>query len=168
MYSTSVDSTVAVPLKYIEFGGAGGGGDDDDSVQNTPVILMHGLLGSKRNFSSIGTALSRQLKKKRRVFAVDLRNHGDNDASNWKSSMSYGDMADDLLHFLDLNGMEKAVLVAHSMGGKGEVIFNCNIVRLFVCALLQSYVFSSCTSLFFVISREGGWVGCVGYCTCSI
>lgn len=125
MYSTSVDSTVAVPLKYIEFGGAGGGGDDDDdSVQNTPVILMHGLLGSKRNFSSIGTALSRQLKKKRRVFAVDLRNHGDNDASNWKSSMSYGDMADDLLHFLDLNGMEKAVLVAHSMGGKVAQAFS--------------------------------------------
>ena len=132
IYSTSVDSNVAVPLKYTEFGGAGG--DDDDSVQNTPVILMHGLLGSKRNFSSIGTALSRQLKKKRRVFAVDLRNHGDNDASTWKSSMSYGDMADDLLHFLDLNGMEKAVLVAHSMGGKGEVIFKWNDeVLLFVC-----------------------------------
>lgn len=87
--------------------------------ENPPVILLHGLLGSKRNFSSIGTALSRQLvKKKRRVLALDLRNHGENDVSSWRDSMSYGEMARDVLHFLDESGIKKAVFVGHSMGGK--------------------------------------------------
>ena len=41
-----------------------------------PVLLLHGLLGSKRNFSTLGKALSTQLDRKRRVLALDLRNHG--------------------------------------------------------------------------------------------
>lgn len=41
-----------------------------------PVIFLHGLLGNKKNFISLGTSLAAQLQTPRRIIAVDLRNHG--------------------------------------------------------------------------------------------
>jgi alpha/beta hydrolase fold len=41
-----------------------------------PVLFLHGLLGSKRNFASLGASLASQLDSKRRILAMDLRNHG--------------------------------------------------------------------------------------------
>lgn len=84
---------------------------------NPPVILLHGLLGSKRNFASLGTSLAHQLDRPRQVLAVDLRNHGD-DVNDIRHDMSYTSMALDVVHVLDRLGLDKAVLVAHSMGGK--------------------------------------------------
>ena len=45
--------------------------------QHTPVLFLHGLLGSKRNFATCAQMLAVQLEKKRRILGVDLRNHGD-------------------------------------------------------------------------------------------
>jgi pimeloyl-ACP methyl ester carboxylesterase len=83
-----------------------------------PVLLLHGLLGSKRNFSSIATSLHAQLEIKRRIMAVDLRNHGENTPLDWRSDMSYVSMAQDVLHVMDKHQLDRAVLVGHSMGGK--------------------------------------------------
>jgi pimeloyl-ACP methyl ester carboxylesterase len=80
-----------------------------------PVILLHGLLGSKRNFASLGTALAQQLRIKRQVLALDLRNHGESD---WRNVMTYDEMALDVVTFMEKQGIREAVLVAHSMGGK--------------------------------------------------
>mmetsp|Transcript_2592 Transcript_2592/g.4063 ORF Transcript_2592/g.4063 Transcript_2592/m.4063 type:complete len:380 (+) Transcript_2592:118-1257(+) len=82
-----------------------------------PVIILHGLLGSKRNFASLGSGLAKQLQKKRKIVALDLRNHGDNN-HDWREEMSYSDMASDVLAFMDSQNFNKAVLVGHSMGGK--------------------------------------------------
>ena len=76
---------------------------------------MHGLLGQSRNFASLAQSLAAQLRFKRRVIAVDLRNHGE---SGHAAGMSYTAQADDLLAVMDREGMEEAVLVGHSMGGK--------------------------------------------------
>ena len=51
-----------------------------------PVILLHGLFGSGRNWGRIAGALSNEF----RVYAVDLRNHG---ASPWSDEMDYPGMA---------------------------------------------------------------------------
>eukprot|EP00980_Cylindrotheca_fusiformis_P011197 scaffold2563_cov124-Cylindrotheca_fusiformis.AAC.28 len=83
--------------------------------KNAPVLILHGLLGSKRNFASLGLALGTQLEQPRRIVAVDLRNHGD---SEWSDEMSYQAMAQDVLEFLNEQSIEKVVLVGHSMGGK--------------------------------------------------
>ncbi len=49
------------------------------------------------------------------VVTVDLRNHGE---SFHHSSMTYLDMAGDLVKFMDERKIESAALVGHSMGGK--------------------------------------------------
>jgi esterase len=116
----------AVELKWCDF--TSGIGDDNDTEtdsstddmhtnMNTPVILLHGLLGSKRNFASIATSLAQQLLKKRRIIGLDLRNHGEN-SHDWRDNMCYKEMAEDVIAFMDAQGLDKAILVGHSMGGK--------------------------------------------------
>ena len=108
--SSSTSTTCqTVSLPHIDFGVT------QDSSLATPVIFLHGLLGSKRNFGSIGASLSKQLAP-RRILGVDLRNHGDTLPHH--DSMTYSDMANDVLQFMSQQSMERAILVGHSMGGK--------------------------------------------------
>eukprot|EP00956_Cyclotella_meneghiniana_P027567 scaffold62060_cov23-Cyclotella_meneghiniana.AAC.1 len=94
-------------------------------VHHPPVILLHGLLGNKRNFASLATSLSSQLRLPRTIYTLDLRNHGEN-THDWRPTMSYTEMARDVLAFMDKLQLqyegnpayEKAVIVGHSMGGK--------------------------------------------------
>ncbi|MGB0370490.1 MAG: alpha/beta fold hydrolase [Opitutales bacterium] len=88
-------------LNYQYFGGEG----------NPPLVILHGLLGSSRNWTSVG----RELAKEFEVFALDLRNHGQSPHSD---EMDYALMAGDVKHFLDNNQLESVTLVGHSMGGK--------------------------------------------------
>lgn len=88
---------------------------DDEGGAETPVLLLHGLLGSKRNFASLASSLGHQLDKPRRILGVDLRNHGDSDHA---SEMSYSSMARDVLEFMDHQKLDRVILVGHSMGGK--------------------------------------------------
>ena len=83
-----------------------------------PVVFLHGLLGNRRNFATIARSLAAQLQTKRRLLAVDLRNHGDTAVDQTRPSMTYTEMAADVLDFLNTHQMDKAVLVGHSMGGK--------------------------------------------------
>lgn len=76
-----------------------------------PLIVMHGLLGSSRNWQAHGRALARW----RPVYVVDLRNHG---ASPWTERMDYPAMAADVLALADGLGLETFQLLGHSMGGK--------------------------------------------------
>jgi len=78
-----------------------------------PLLILHGLFGAGRNWSSIAKPLSGQGW---RVLTPDLRNHG---ASPWDAAMDYPTMADDLRTLLDdeANG-HPAVVIGHSMGGK--------------------------------------------------
>eukprot|EP00752_Nemacystus_decipiens_P005633 g5097.t1 len=84
-----------------------------------PVVIMHGLLGNSRNFQGWGSKLVKSLDQERRVFAVDMRNHG---ASSHHESMTYVNMADDVLGFLADKGLSEAVLIGHSMGGKAAAM----------------------------------------------
>ena len=59
---------------------------DEFGAAGPPVVIMHGLLGSARNW----TGIARQLADTRRVFALDLRNHG---RSPWANTMSFEEMS---------------------------------------------------------------------------
>ncbi len=76
-----------------------------------PLIILHGLFGSKRNWSAIAKALSGHYH----VFCLDLRNHGD---SPWADNMDYATMAGDVQAFIKAHALHGASVIGHSMGGK--------------------------------------------------
>lgn len=91
---------------------------DNGSEDQTPLVVIHGLLGSADNWRS-------QIKvwqRKRRVIAVDLRNHG---RSPHAEGMSYASMAADVLAALDKLSIERAHILGHSMGGKVAITLAC-------------------------------------------
>jgi pimeloyl-ACP methyl ester carboxylesterase len=81
---------------------------------DTPLIIVHGLFGSARNWR----VLQKRLAETRRVVAVDLRNHGD---SFWDKDNSYDALADDLAEVINAHGGVADVL-GHSMGGKAAMV----------------------------------------------
>jgi pimeloyl-ACP methyl ester carboxylesterase len=95
-------------LHHTDLGGAG----------RPPMIVLHGLLGSSRNWLSTG----RDLAKHFHVFALDARNHG---KSPHASEMSYEVMMDDIIAWMDARRLTKAVMVGHSLGGKTAMRLAC-------------------------------------------
>lgn len=91
-------------LAYSEIGPSGG----------TPLLIVHGLYGSGRNWGVI----AKRLSDTRRVITVDLRNHGE---SFWSDDHSYPDLAQDLAGVIDHLGGPMDV-VGHSMGGKASMV----------------------------------------------
>ena len=79
-----------------------------------PLVLLHGLFGSARNFGTVQRAFAQH----RRTVALDLRNHG---ASPHASDMRYATMAADVLETLERLGALPATLLGHSMGGKAAM-----------------------------------------------
>ncbi len=86
-----------------------GEGDQD-------LVILHGLLGSADNWQTLGKRYAENF----RVHLVDARNHG---RSPHSSEHSYDLMVEDLLQYLDDNGISKAHLLGHSMGGKTVMNF---------------------------------------------
>ena len=86
-------------LSYSEFG------------RRPPVVLLHGLFGSSRNWQSVARALS----ETHHVFVLDLRNHGD---SPWDGDMDYRLMAEDVRRFISDTVGRPPVVLGHSAGGK--------------------------------------------------
>uniref|UniRef100_A0A0K8SHQ9 sn-1-specific diacylglycerol lipase ABHD11 n=1 Tax=Lygus hesperus TaxID=30085 RepID=A0A0K8SHQ9_LYGHE len=78
-----------------------------------PVLIMHGVLGSKNNWNSLAKALNKDTKRK--VIALDARNHGD---SPHTAEFSYDLMAMDVIYLMDQRKFNKACLIGHSMGGR--------------------------------------------------
>lgn len=97
-----------VPLHASDLGGSG----------NPPLIVLHGMLGSSRNWQSAGRELARAFH----VFALDARNHG---RSPHTDEMTYEAMAGDVLGWMDDAGIERAAIAGHSMGGKSAMLLAC-------------------------------------------
>jgi len=103
-----------VELNARELGGTG----------KAPLVLLHGLLGSSRNWQTAGGALAEMPEAAggRNVWALDLRNHG---RSPWSDAMSYEAMLADVLAWLDAKGWGAIDLMGHSMGGKVAMMLAC-------------------------------------------
>ncbi|MGH6830960.1 MAG: alpha/beta fold hydrolase, partial [Methylocella sp.] len=78
-----------------------------------PLLILHGLFGAGRNWSSI----ARRLAERHRVLAVDLRNHG----ASPHGEMDYPHLAADLERLLDSRNIDSAAVIGHSLGGKVAV-----------------------------------------------
>lgn len=95
-------------LFHRDLGGAG----------RPPLVLLHGLLGSSRNWLTAGADLAARYH----VWALDLRNHG---RSPQVDEMSYEGMMQDVLGWLAAHAINRATLVGHSMGGKAAMLLAC-------------------------------------------
>jgi pimeloyl-ACP methyl ester carboxylesterase len=78
--------------------------------QGLPVLILHGLFGSSKNWASVGRYLAGYC----RPFALDLRNHGQSPRS---PSHSLEDLVGDLEQWVRENLGEPPALLGHSMGG---------------------------------------------------
>ncbi len=106
-----MNCAVSVPLFHRELGPPGPAG-------GPAIVILHGLLGSSRNWQTVGAGLARA----GRVVALDLRNHG---RSPHAAGMSYAEMAQDVVAWLDAEGIERAILLGHSLGGKVAMLLAC-------------------------------------------
>ena len=97
-----------VNLFHRDLGGAG----------KAPLVILHGLLGSSRNWQTAGKELTADYH----VLALDLRNHG---SSPHADEMSYAAMADDVVAWMDAQGLAQVTLMGHSMGGKTAMVLAC-------------------------------------------
>ncbi len=85
--------------------------EDNASKESTPLLILHGLLGSMDNWRS----QAKRLSQARTVITLDLRNHGD---SPHKKGMSYREMYEDVIQVADAENIKSFHLLGHSMGGK--------------------------------------------------
>ena len=76
-----------------------------------PLVLLHGLFGSLENLGGV----NQRLQDGWQVHGLDLRNHG---RSPHTDTMDYPAMAEDVVAYLDEQGIDRACLLGHSMGGK--------------------------------------------------
>lgn len=81
-----------------------------------PLVVLHGLFGMADNWGSFG----RSFGEKRQIHLLDLRNHG---RSFHSDGMSIEDMVDDLRTYISSIGVEKVLLLGHSLGGKVAMQF---------------------------------------------
>src|SRR5688572_3701072 len=89
-----------IELPYVEQGDATG----------VPVVMLHGVTDSWRSFEHVLPYLPDDV----RAIAVTQRGHGD--APKPESGYRIEDLAGDVIDLLDELGIERAVLVGHSMG----------------------------------------------------
>jgi len=85
--------------------------------EGKPMFILHGLFGSNRNWSGIARHMATEFQ----VITVDLRNHGDSDHAD---SMSYPEMAEDLVTLAQSLGHSTINVSGHSMGGKTAMVLS--------------------------------------------
>jgi pimeloyl-ACP methyl ester carboxylesterase len=88
-----------------------------------PLVILHGLFGSKRNWSSIAAKLGLH----HWVLTVDLRNHGE---SPWAPRHDYPALADDVARLIRTEIGGPAIVMGHSMGGKAAMMLALTVPEL--------------------------------------
>lgn len=94
-------------LHYLDWGGNG-----------TPLVALHGVGSQGHTWDSFAAAA----RDTYHIYALDQRGFGDSDHA---PDANYGTtaFANDLKGFLDALGLEKVIIVGHSMGGHNAMAF---------------------------------------------
>jgi len=101
-----IESFASSPALSIDDGGYGG----------IPVLFVHSLAGNSGHWSS----QLEHLRRDRRAIAVDLRGHGKSDPAR-DGDYSIDAMANDIDSVSKALGLNRFVLVGHSMGGSVSI-----------------------------------------------
>lgn len=77
-----------------------------------PLIILHGIFGISDNWVTFGKQIAELGFE---VYILDQRNHG---RSPHHYAFTYYALVDDLVEFIEQQGLEDPVIIGHSMGGK--------------------------------------------------
>lgn len=88
--------------------------------KGTPLLILHGFLGMLDNWKTLG---GQYAESGFEVHMIDQRNHGQ---SFWSNDFDYDLLAEDLERYMDHHGLEKGMVLGHSMGGKTAMQFACD------------------------------------------
>lgn len=80
--------------------------------EGKPLLILHGFLGMSDNWKTLGRQFAEEGFQ---VHLIDQRNHG---RSPHSDEFSYLLLARDVKEYCDSHGLEKCILLGHSMGGK--------------------------------------------------
>lgn len=109
-YFNSISTSETVELAYNRVAPPN---PSSETPGNGPIVVLHGLFGSKRNWTSVSKHFSTALKTS--VYTIDLRNHGE---SPHRRPHTYQAMTSDMLSFFKQHNLRNVTLLGHSMGGK--------------------------------------------------
>jgi pimeloyl-ACP methyl ester carboxylesterase len=84
----------------------------DGEGEGSPVVLVHSLAGNSTHWAQ----QLEHLRPKYRAIALDLRGHGQSEPPR-NGDYSIAAMAEDVAAVVDTLGLDRCVLVGHSMGG---------------------------------------------------
>jgi 3-oxoadipate enol-lactonase len=85
-------------------------------AQAPPVVLLHALGDQSSDWAPVATELAASW----RVYAPDLRGHGDSD---WPGAYTIEQLTSDLADFLDALDLDRVALAGHSMGGPPAYLY---------------------------------------------
>ncbi|KAF9407723.1 hypothetical protein HW555_012343 [Spodoptera exigua] len=114
-YQPTSENAEAVDLAYASYEST----SSQKSAERPPLVILHGLLGSKNNWNSMSKAIHRTTGRK--VISVDARNHGD---SRHASQHTYIHMAHDVMKLLKKLELSKVSILGHSMGGRTAMVLS--------------------------------------------
>ncbi len=82
-----------------------------------PALLLHGVTSSALSWVRVGPALADRY----RVYALDMRGHGDSVKSN-AGTYTLRAVADDVLAFMQALNLQRPLLMGHSWGGATAIV----------------------------------------------
>lgn len=88
-----------------------------EHVERPSMLLLHGAMSSARSWVRVGPALADRY----RVYALDMRGHGDS-IKPPGGSYSLRQTADDVVACIEVLKLERPVLVGHSWGGAVAIV----------------------------------------------
>ena len=83
------------------------------------AVALHGFALNCHSFDEVAPALSDQLH----WYALDQRGHGHSDRAAELGDYSRDHMADDIREFIEAQGLDRPVVLGHSMGGMNAMTF---------------------------------------------
>src|SRR6266516_3918380 len=88
-----------------------------ERTERPSVVLLHGVTSSAQSWVRVGPALANRF----RVYALDMRGHGDS-IKPARGAYSLRQTADDALSFIGIPGLERPLLIGHSWGGATAMV----------------------------------------------
>lgn len=96
-----------------------------------PIVFVHGLFGSKKNYFNDCEKLSNLLQTP--IYTIDFRNHGETEHA---MPFDYETLTNDLIHFVEKHNLKNPSLIGYSLGAKVSMLALLKQPSLFKSAMI--------------------------------